>query len=584
MVNNWRVLLFLSVIGILTFYNGLRGEFVHDDLLVLSHSFFSQPGKLFLFFTQPYFEDFLQSGLYRPVTQIILGLNFLVGRSPLGFHLVNILLHIFNSFLVYLILKKIIAQNPLSLIAALFFLVLPIHVEAVTSIVGRAELLAFLFAISALLLWLNSRYFLSAITLLFALLSKESAIAIVPIVFLFSLRYRFNPTSIYEWWRRAWLWLVYYAAVVLFYFGLRIIVLGKYAFKAQVEFIFNPLAHSSFLERILTALKILVLYIQKVFVPIGLSADYSYDQIPIVKNLFSSPLPWAGAAIVGLIILVIYRIWFVSAANSRISRDKAAERPAAILEWRWALIFFFFPYLVISNLIFPIGTIMADRLMYFPSLGAVMVLSWANQRLLRFSKWFGWSIFLTLLAFYGLLVVKQNNIWASRETLLGNIFKKSPHSVVAKTEYGVLMLNKDPQLVRRLTREVYEKYPDYVQNLNLYAAVEVQDGRLVEAEKFLERARDLRPEHQNTLYNLSRVYFTLGKYSQAEDALRILALKYGGRGNVIFYALVQAENGKVAESRQTIYSFFGPQVKDESALKILKGEFKELDNFYIFGK
>ena len=165
---------------------------------------------------------------------------------------------------------------------------------------------------------------------------------------------------------------------------------------------------------------------------------------------------------------------------------------------------------------------------------------------------------------------------------LTDIFKKSPDSVMAKTEYGILILNEDKDLAKKLSLEVYEKYPDYIQNLNLRAAIEVQNGDLAEAEKFLERALELRPEHQNTLQNLSRVYFTLGKYQKAEETLRVLVSEYGGKGNVIFYALVQAKNGRLEDSRQTIYSFFGPEVEDDSALKILSGDLKELENFYIF--
>ena len=74
------------------------------------------------------------------------------------------------------------------------------------------------------------------------------------------------------------------------------------------------------------------------------------------------------------------------------------------------------------------------------------------------------------------------------------------------------------------------------------------------------------------------------KYQEAEKALKILVSEYGGTGNVIFYALVQAKNGRLVEARQTLESFFGPEIKDESALKILRGDFKELEIFYIFGK
>ncbi|MEK7659259.1 MAG: tetratricopeptide repeat protein [Patescibacteria group bacterium] len=554
--NQWVLVLFF-IVGFLIFSNALNGDFVHDDLLVLSHSFFGQLGKIFSFFGQPYFEGFYQAGLYRPLTQFSFGLNFLVSSSPFGFHLVNIFLHIINSFLIYLFLRKFSNRFTLSLIAALLFLVLPIHVEAVTSIVGRAELLFFLFGMLTLLLWLDSQYFYSAVTLVLALLSKETAVAIPAIVFLFGWHYRRN-----------WHWLIYYLGALVFYFILRILVLGQYAFKTKVEFIFNPLAYVSFFERFFTALKIMILYLAKFFVPYKLSADYSYDQIPIVKSLFSSPLSLIGLVFLCLMLWRVYRI---------LRREKSV-----ILDW--ILLFFFLPFLIVSNIIFPTGTIMAERLMYFPSFGGLMILAVALEQLLKSSKRLGLSILLILLAIYGLLTISQNRVWASRETLLTDSFKKSPNSVVAKTDYGILMFERDKELAKKLSLEVYEKYPDYIQNLNLRGVVEVQEGDFTRAEKFLERALELRPKHQNTLQNLSRVYFTLGKYSETEEMLKVLVSEYGGKGNVIFYALVQAKNNHFDQSRQTIYDFFGPDVKDESALKILRKEFEEVEDLFIFHK
>ena len=585
----WWVLILFFLIGFSVFFNGLNGEFVHDDNLVLSHSLFNQPSKILNFFSQPYFEGFHQAGLYRPLTQISFGLNFLFGSSAFGFHLVNILFHIVNSFLVFLLLKKITKEFRLSLIAALLFLVLPIHVEAVTSIVGRAELLSFFFGIVTLLLWFNSKYLLSAATLFLALLSKETAVAVFGMVVLFGWHQikrgvarlgvphgaqiaielhggeeRQDPEFLK--------WLIYYFGVLVLYFGMRIAVLGRYAFKTQVEFIFNPLAYASFFERFFTALKVLVLYLVKIFIPYDLSADYSYDQIPVVKNLFSSPLALVGLVFLGLMIWVSYRILL--------------RKQGIVLDW--VLIFFFLPFLVISNLIFPTGTIMAERLMYFSSFGALVVLASAIDSAIKqpskLSKRLGLAVLLVLLVVYSFLTIDRNRVWANRESLLTDSFKKSPNSIAAKTNFGILMLERDKELAKQLSLEVYEKYPDYIQNLNLRAAVEVQDENFFEAEKFLERALELRPKHQNTLQNLSRVYFTLGKYPEAEETLKVLVSEYGGTGNVIFYALVQAKNNHLDQSSQTIYDFFGPDIKDESALKILRKEYKEVEEFFIFHK
>ncbi|MGA8891730.1 MAG: tetratricopeptide repeat protein [Anaeromyxobacteraceae bacterium] len=104
------------------------------------------------------------AGLFRPVTTLTYAANYAIhGRAPLGYHLVNLLLHVAASLLVLSLARRLAeATMPdrapwVALVAGLLFAVHPVHVEAVAPIVGRKELLSTVFALGALLTAFSGR-------------------------------------------------------------------------------------------------------------------------------------------------------------------------------------------------------------------------------------------------------------------------------------------------------------------------------------------------------------------------------------------------------------------------------------------
>ena len=245
---NWLVAIFGLVLGFIIFGNSVNGRFVYDDNIVLSNSRFNEPASFLSFFKEPYFENFPEAGLYRPLTLISFAFNFLIsGNNPAGFRLLNILLHMANSILAYLLILEFTRSFRISFLSFLMFLVLPIHVEAVSSVVGRAELLSFFFASLSLFAWLRTKFIISALLFFAALLSKETAIALPVILFILSVYRKKSP-----------IWLCYFGIAVFSYAILRFWILGGFALEPQVEFVFNPLKFVSLPERLATTLKISV--------------------------------------------------------------------------------------------------------------------------------------------------------------------------------------------------------------------------------------------------------------------------------------------------------------------------------------
>ena len=85
---------------------------------------------------------------YRPLTVATFRLNYMLHElEPLGYHLVNVLLHSGVCYLYVLLCGVVFSEVWPALIAGLLFAVHPIHTEAVAGLVGRTELLSAIFFI-----------------------------------------------------------------------------------------------------------------------------------------------------------------------------------------------------------------------------------------------------------------------------------------------------------------------------------------------------------------------------------------------------------------------------------------------------
>lgn len=136
--------------------------------------------------------DFLQTNLLRPIADFTLWVDsFIWSKNPTGFHLTNIIIHLINSFLVYLFIKRWnYAEEPprryKPLLAGLLFLVYAFHSESVFWIIGRGGSLAALFTLLSLNCYVYSKLTISLITSLaffVAGLFTYETIWILPIVF-----------------------------------------------------------------------------------------------------------------------------------------------------------------------------------------------------------------------------------------------------------------------------------------------------------------------------------------------------------------------------------------------------------------
>jgi hypothetical protein len=351
------------------------------------------------------------------------------------------------------------------------FAVLPIHTEAVANVAGRAELLAALFV---LLAWhfhgkKGPGPFFASAAYLAAILSKESAV-LAPLVFWAGDRMRGDRWKASRY--------VGYAVAAAVMIALRAEVLGINQGAASAIPLDNPAGFAGTVPRIATALWIQLKYALLCVWPHPLSSDYSMNAIPVARS-FADPRALAGLAFVSLAIVAIVWGW-------------RRSRPVALSGLIWLL--FFLPS---SNLIFPTGTIMAERLAYFPSLGICLLVghlgaSYVARAPETSRRRRGLAI--AALVSIGLLAAsavtwRRNAAWKDNLTLALTDVATQPESAKLQAGAGMFLAGagRNDEAEAHLRRAI-AIYPDYAQMHYNLAVVLVRRGARDEAIEHLQRA------------------------------------------------------------------------------------------------
>jgi Flp pilus assembly protein TadD len=360
-----------ALLAILLHLPTLGHDFVFDDRAVIEGNLLTADLRLLpRLLVAPYWNAPHQSRtLYRPLTSASFALDRAIagGMRPAWFHLVNVMLHGLATLLLTWLAFAILPGRRAPAVAGALFAVHPVHVEAVAGIVGRAEILAACGVVGALLChrgWLRTRgraggWLLAGswAAYLAGMLSKESAVT-APLLCLLGERVWPPPSGSG---RRRLAAYAGLAAALGCYLALRLAAIGTLGIGAPIPFVDNPAASAGPLASRLTALGVVARYAGLVLWPRHLSADYSFDQIPVTASPLD-PLALCGLMLIAL--AVAGGAWLLPRA------------PAC----GFALLFIAVTGSIASNLILPIGTLMAERLLYLPSAGACLLAGWAVAR------------------------------------------------------------------------------------------------------------------------------------------------------------------------------------------------------------
>jgi Flp pilus assembly protein TadD len=505
-----RSLLLLALLAIAVYANTLRADFTFDDEpdIVKNPVVTARPFDPVGIFATP-----LNPGdLYRPVAVLSYALNYyLTPSDPFAFHAVNLVLHAGVTALVFLLARTLFASARVAVIAAVLFAVHPVHTEAVTNLVGRAELLAALFGLLSLLSAVHidgagSRiqsalaHACSVLCFSLALLSKESALTVLPLIVLLRVAVRRDSLLRGSWHEvRSLDWVPYVLCTTV------ILVLRWYVVSPRtVNALDNVLAFVPWPVRARSAVAVLWDYFGILNVPLVLAADYSYAQVPPVGTWLNGRfLAGAGLLLAAAVVAVRNR------------------RPAVT----FVVVFPFVALSVTANILFPIGTVKADRLLYLPSVGWVLLVAYAFERLLETKRYrkMALVVLACVVAAYAARAWTRNWDWKDNPTLYHSLVLSAPNSAKARYNYGVSLQRAGQDAAAAVQfRRALEIFP-YAGGAGSPLALGVLAEKRCDTTAALgwyEKALELEPGFDKANNNLCRLLLILGRFEESAHACR----------------------------------------------------------------
>ncbi|MFI5182052.1 MAG: tetratricopeptide repeat protein [Thermoanaerobaculia bacterium] len=520
---SWIEALLVAALAVLPFLNGLPADFTYDDKLIIrDNERIADPAKVGEIFRTHYFGGSLATGQnYRPLVLLTYGVErWLHGERPELFRAVNIALHAGATVALAAWLVALGLPRAPALAAAALFAVVPIHVEAVTSLVGRAETLSALLVLSAARLWLGATeggrlraapYALALALFLAAVFVKESAVVLPGIVLLGELFRSGRWRGVRGAWREtaplvraAFLG---FLVPLAFLFAVRFVVLGGFllARGAGIWELENPLVVLSPPLRILNALTLMVRYALRTFVPYGLSADHSAQALVIATG-YAGTRAWAGVLIFTAAAFASWRVRLV--------------RPLVLFG------FFFFAGTLFpaSNIPFVVGTIYAERLMYLPSAGLLaMAVGFGSPERREVPRPAQGPLRPALLAVavlvYGGLSANRNLVWRDDWTLFSDMVSKFPRS--AKAHYNLAYdagRRGDLATQKRHLEMAVELFPRYYDAWASLGQIAWTEKRWDDAVTFYRKSVEIMPGYENGLWGLAKTFDEAGRTEEADEA------------------------------------------------------------------
>lgn len=560
---------YLIVLGILlmavflAYGNAIFNSFVwDDDYLIVQNSFIKDTHYIKNLFSGDLLDSTTEahrhSGYYRPLSMLSFMLDYHIWRlDPKGFHLTNILIHFLNAVLLFHILCLISKQWKLSLLAALFFTVHPIHVEAVTPVLNRMGIQSAFFILSSWLCFIQSRELKDKRLLwgslglfFFGLLSKEDAV-VLPLILLAYDFYYFSGQDCKKLIERRKLVFYFLSFLVLgVYFAIRSINLSAQSGFVAAGQPYPALAQNFFFHA-LTVFQIFKDYCFKVAFSWPLLPVYWISPVKGLTNIHA----WAGAG--------IFLAWL-----GLVIRFRKTHR-----ELSFFMVFFLATLLPFLNII-PLGEAYTfhERFLYLPSaaicfmaaVGFVEAFKKYKERI--FLKILVQTSLVALIFFLMIMTVIANYTWRTNLSLWRAAVEKLPGSRQAQLNLGSAYMEKGDydkavfHLVQSLSlpsEELISADTIYFVRLNLAkifterrdfdrAKKEIEDalrvaevaginpfaaydklglmymsaGNKPEAKKAFEITLSFNANFVTTLYNLGVLYYELDDYHKAEEALK----------------------------------------------------------------
>lgn len=514
----------IVIVGFIVFGNALFNGFVGDDkgqyvANTMTHSLSNIP---FIFHSvlQVHGNNTIDF-FYRPLTfTIITFLNFLFGLSPFYFHLVQLVLHITNSILVYFLFKKYI-KIIVAFFIALIFLLHPANSETVSYISNLQDILFMFFGLIALQVLTSTlpsikKVLLLSAALLASLLSKETGVLFCIVVPLYT-----------------FLLLQKQRLQVLFATSFSFITYLFLRFSSdQVEsFYVNPSAMSllSLSERLMSVPKIIFHYLQLFIFPKDLALGWSWTVEKLEFGDFYFPLLIDLLFFISLVIFLYY-----------LHLKKSKLQKAYIFFIVWFLL-----GLAAHIQLVPLDFTVADRWMYFPLIGLLGIAGIGISSLYndgRKTKNIAILILCLLLIGFGIRTVVRNLNFYDDLTLTSHDVKVIPNSYLLENTIGVTYLfNGNLNAAKEhLERSIY--LDQHSQSWNNLGIMYAKLGDLKKARQYLHKSVELSDygNYELAYENLAKVELLSNNPKEAKRTAEMGLVKFPNEPN-LWLALATAE-------------------------------------------
>ena len=352
---------------------------------------------------------------YHPITMLTLAYNYQHGKlNPEVYHAWNVMLHVLNTLLVFLFVYMITRRSLImAAVVSVLFGIHPMHVESVTWVAERKDVLYVFFFMAGLTTYLKYIidrkiiwYFITLILFILSCLSKAMAV-VFPIILMLVDYYYSSEKSEIPLWKRA-------SVLNKIPFFIVSLIIGMAAYRIQHEGnIMNAMELFTLPHRALFACFGAVMYIVKLLIPVNLSAFYSYPPYSAAKGL---PAIINIAPVFILIIIGVICFFF---------RKKK--------EVVFGALFYIVSVALVLQFISVGNAIMADRYTYLSSIGFFFIIAYIVElssrkgNRLNVIKYPVWAVFIVITCVYAYKTNAQIATWKNGETLWTNAINLDPN-------------------------------------------------------------------------------------------------------------------------------------------------------------
>ena len=505
----------LCLLVAVSYFPALSAGFVWDDELILPHArpLHTWSGLAQIWFTPSALAQY--EGHYWPLLYTTFWLEHkLWGLAPLGYHLVNLLLHTGVVLLLWRLLRRL--GVPGAWFAAAVFAVHPLHVESVAWVIGRKDMLATVFYLAAVLAYIRftemrrrgqrrGYYFLAVALFVLGLLSKSTIITL-PVALL-----------LWHWWRHGRVTITDFSRTLPFFLVGLGIALADYAYYAnneQISFAYT------LLERGLIAARALGFYVGKLLWPTGLAGVY-----PRWEPGIGDALAWGSATGCAAAVAVLWR------RRRQLGRGPLAGVLFFMVALSPALGFVDFGYMQFS--------FVADRYQYLAGIGLIAVVAAAASRACqrglatlpahrtRPAQLAIGAAGAAILAVAGLLTWNQAGLYRDPGTFFTHVIAHNPQARSAHHNLAnYLQAEGRYAEAHAAYQTALELRPDHPQLLNSIGTLLSNQGRHEEALARYREALRLNPQYTTAMRNVAVVWMKQGRYAEGLAAVQQVIARY----------------------------------------------------------